>query len=221
MNIEEKTDILKKLPIFSSLDQKALALLSGIVRIREYDKGAAIFREGDRGEKLGIVLDGAVRIIKNTLDGKEFLIRIISRNGIFGEVAVFDDHPYPATAVASSKSLIAEISRNELLDIFRNHIEIAWHVIADLSRKLRDVTGAMKEIAFERVEHRIAALLLKLADENGEVNLTKQEIANMCGTTVETAIRVTRKFEKKGLTRSARGKIVIVDRKGLENMEGE
>lgn len=221
MNIEEKIKILKKLPMFSSLDQKRLAFLSGVVRIREYDKGAVIFREGDQGEKLGILLDGAVRIIKNTLDGRELLIRIISKNEIFGEVAVFDDQPYPATAVASSKSLIAEISRSDLLNVLREHIEIAWHIIADLSRKMRDITNTMKEIAFERVGHRIAALLLKLADENGEVNLTKQEIANMCGTTVETAIRVTRRFEKEGLTRSARGKIAVINRKGLESLDSE
>lgn len=218
MNMET-VHILKSIPLFNNLDESSLKTLSNALIEKTYKKNEYIFYEGEEANAFGIVLTGRVKIVKHSLDGKEVIIRIITEKYIFGEVAMFDNLPYPASAIAMEDSGILIFEKATFLSAIKKEPSIAWQIIMDLSKKLRDASQALKDVASERVEKRIASLLLRLGEYYGnkkekfiELNfpITRQEIADMCGTTVETAIRTMSKFTKDGLIETEKGIIRIL-----------
>lgn len=220
----EALEILKSIPLLSNLDNSSIKSILNALIQKKYNKNDYIFYEGEEANAFGIVLTGRVKIVKHSLDGKEVIIRIIPEKQIFGEVAMFDNLPYPASAVAMENSKILMFEKTTFLSAIKKEPSIAWEIIIDLSRKLRDASQALKEVASELVEKRIASLLMRLGEYYGvkkggiiELNfpITRQEIADMCGTTVETAIRVMSRFTKEGLVETEKGMIKILASQGL------
>jgi CRP/FNR family transcriptional regulator len=137
-----------------------------------------------------------------------------------GTVAVFDGGGYPGTAQVIENCVALVIARNDCLTLVNRFPVFALAVIADLGTRLRSSAEQIRSLAVERVEQRIARVLLKLAESAGsdapegriiEMPLTRQDVADMTGTTVETAIRVMSKFRRLELIRTRRGKVVLVD----------
>ena len=131
---------------------------------------------------------------------------------MFGEVAVLENKPYPASAQAVDETRVLGIRRQDLTSFLAHRPEVALRIIGILGGRLRDAQGRLGDLAGERVEQRIARTLLMLSSKLGStLPFTRQDIADMAGTTTETAIRVTSHLKDRGIVRSARGKIVIVD----------
>lgn len=215
----EHISILKSIPLFSPLDEISLKNISSALSERDFKRNEYIFYENEPANAFGIVIKGRVKIVKHSLEGKEVIIRIIPEKQIFGEVAMFDNLPYPASAIAMEDSKILMFEKATFLAVIKKEPSIAWEIIMDLSRKLRDASQALKEVASERVERRIASLLLRLGEYYGEKKgsaielkfpITRQEIADMCGTTVETAIRIMSRFTKEGIIETEKGTIKIL-----------
>jgi CRP/FNR family transcriptional regulator len=169
-----------------------------------------------------------VKITKLSHDGKEIILELISPGEFFGGFAVLKGFPYPANAIAMQDSEIIRISRHNLMRIIERFPNIMYDITANLGERVREFSDTLKNIALERVESRIASLLLKLAEKTGEksvsgeitiaMGLTKQDIAEMVGTTVETSIRVISRFRKSGLVKDVNGKIVIRDLGALKSI---
>ncbi len=190
-------------------------------------KKGMIFSEGDPSDWLYIVKTGKVKITKVSQEGKEIILEIISPKEFFGGVAVLKKFPYPANAFAMEDSELLKISRKDLLRILDRFPNLMFSMMRDLGERMKDSHEALKNIALERVEARIASLLLKLADKAGqltehgtliELKLTKQDIAEMVGTTVETSIRTLSKFKREGIVSEREGKILIKDKKTLKKV---
>lgn len=220
----EFKNILKSIPLLSKLEDSSIEPILNSLIQKEYKRNDYIFYEGEEANAFGIVIEGRVKIVKHSIDGKEVIIRIIPEKHIFGEVAMFDNLPYPASAVAMQDSKILIFEKANFLSAIKKEPSIAWEIIIDLSRKLRDASQALKEVAAERVEKRIASLLMRLGEYYGvkrgeiiELNfpITRQEIADMCGTTVETTIRVMSRFTKEGMIETEKGLIKILASQGL------
>ena len=145
-------------------------------------------------------------------------------------MAVLRNIPYPANAVAMEDSEILKISRKNLMRLVDRFPNLMYCIALQLGDRMKSSYDSLKNIALERVEARIAALLLKLANKVGvetdeglmiDMRLTKQDVADMVGTTVETSIRTFSKFRKEGLVIDSDGKIIIKDREGLESFRHE
>jgi CRP/FNR family transcriptional regulator len=135
---------------------------------------------------------------------------------MFGEVAVFENKPYPASAQAVIETKVLSINRDDFLKFLTNRPQVALRIINVLGGRLRDAQNRLRDIAGERVEQRIAGVLLMLASKFGfTLPFTRQEIADMTGTTIETAIRVMSSFRERKIIRSTRGKIIIIDNEKL------
>ncbi len=218
---------LKKIELFKNLSDDDLKELgSYLVRV-SFKKKEDIFSEGDQPEWFYIVSKGKVKITKLSHDGKEIILELISPPDIFGGVAVLRNFPYPANAVAMEDSEVIKISRKNLLRLVDRFPNLMYCIALQLGDRMKSSYDSLKNIALERVEARIAALLLKLAGKVGieskeglliDMRLTKQDVADMVGTTVETSIRTFSKFKKQGLVSDSDGKIVIKDREGLAEM---
>jgi CRP/FNR family transcriptional regulator len=215
---------LKKINLFKNLSNEELKELEHYLTESLYHKKENIFTEGDAPEWFYIVLTGKVKVTKISHDGKELILELISPYDIFGGVAVLRNFPYPANAVAMEDSQILKISRKNLMRLVDRFPNLMFCIALQLGDRMKSSYDSLKNIALERVEARIAALLLKLGNKVGvetaaglmiDMRLTKQDVADMVGTTVETSIRTFSKFRKEGLVMDSDGKIIIKDREGL------
>jgi len=219
--------MLGKIDLFKNLTPDELKELEPYFHLVTYKKKEEIFTEGDQPEWFYIVSKGKVKVTKLSHEGKEIILEIISPTDIFGGVAVLRNFPYPANASAMENSEVLKISRKNLMRLVDRFPNLMYCIALQLGDRMKSSYDSLKNIALERVEARIAALLIKLAHKIGvetksgtviDMRLTKQDVADMVGTTVETSIRTFSKFKKQGLLSDANGKITILDRKGLMSL---
>jgi CRP-like cAMP-binding protein len=221
-------EYLKRLNLFSGLNEEEIGEIGSYVERRTYRKKEVIFSEGDQSNWFYILVDGKVKITKLSHEGKEIIIELISPGDLFGGFAVLKGFPYPANAVAMEDCEAVRISRHNLMGIIERFPNFMYDIMANLGERVREFSDTLKSIALERVESRIAALLLKLAEKTGErtaageieiaMRLTKQDISEMVGATVETSIRVMSRFRKSGYLKDVEGKIVIKDLEALKSI---
>jgi CRP/FNR family transcriptional regulator len=209
---------LKKCEIFTELTDKELSKISALFEERSIKKDEYIFMEEDPSGWFYILSSGRVKIVKHSQSGKDIILEIISPGDVFGGVAVLDKKPFPASAQAMEPVSVVRISRRNLFDLMEEHPVLKLAIVKSFSDRLRNAHETLKNIATERVERRIASLLLKLSEKVGiddkgykklDFPLTRQEIAEMVGTTVETCIRSMSKFQKEGRVKSSGGRIFV------------
>ncbi|MBI4683626.1 MAG: Crp/Fnr family transcriptional regulator [Nitrospirae bacterium] len=220
---------LKKIPIFNTLSASDLDEIKPYLITTRFKKKELIFSEGDPSDWLYIVINGKVKITKLAQNGKEIILEIISPMDFFGGVAVMRGFPYPANAVAMEDAEVSKISKSNLMRILDRFPNLMYCMAMNIGDRIKGSHEALKNIAVEKVESRIASLLIKLADKTGiesdstvtiDMKLTKQDIAEMVGTTVETSIRTMSKFKKLGLVSEKSRKIIIKDVNKLKALCG-
>jgi CRP-like cAMP-binding protein len=229
-NTHSKVNIFWKIPMFEFLEAEELDRLLSLCNTERYSKEEYIFLECDSPRKLYVVVKGEVKLLKQTEDGREMIVEMAYPGEIFGEEAIFDGQPYPLTAQALSDSEILSITRTDFFSFLRDNPDLALEIITELGTRLREAQNTIRALAMERVEWRIARVLLILSRKAGSVeadgvsidlDLTRQDIADMAATTVETTIRVLSNFKKIGLVETGKGKIILRDKGKLEEMVSE
>ncbi len=216
MQFSGKAEILRSSFIFSSLNDDELGELANFAIERSFRANEFIFWDGDTPEWFYIVAVGKVKVLKHSSLGKEFIIAFFSPGEMFGEVAVFEDKPYPASAQDVAETKVVGIKTEELLSFLANHPKVALRIINVLGGRLRDAQSRLRDLAGERVEQRLASVLLMLSAKLGlTLPFTRQEIADTVGTTTETAIRVMSHLKDRGIIRTVRGKVIILNEEKL------
>lgn len=223
----DRLQILKKSLFFSSLSESSLKEISRFFSEEKYQRDDYIFFEGDLPEWLYIVMEGRVKLLKHSDTGKDIILQIYSPGDMFGEVSLFDRKPYASSSQAMEPSIILKMPRKDFFLFFGRHPFVATEMILELGRQLGDAQTTIKSLAVDRVEQRIAHILLKLAGKVGvsekggimiNLPLTRQDLADMAGTTVETAIRVMSRFTKSKVIKPADGKIFLLNPQALERI---
>ena len=207
-----KAQALRQSLVYASLSENELAELAGLAIERSFKPGEFVFWDGDAPDWFYMVAEGRVRVFKHSSLGKEFTIAFFGPGEMFGEVAVFENKPYPASAQAVGETKVLGIGRGDFLAFLARRPEVALRIISVLGGRLRDAQGRLRDISGERVEQRLARTLLMLASKLGPtLPFTRQEIADMAGTTTETTIRIMSRLKSGGIIRSVRGETIIVD----------
>jgi len=207
-----KAQILRNSSIFSSLNDDELGELANLAIEHSYMPNEFIFWDGDAPEWFYIVAEGKVKVLKHSSLGKEFIIAFFAPGEMFGEVAVFENKSYPASAQAVAETKVVGIKRDKFLSFLANRPQVALKIINVLAGRLRDAQGRLRDLAGERVEQRLASVLLMLSIKLGlTLPFTRQEVAEMVGTTTETAIRVMSHLKDRGIIHTVRGKVIILD----------
>lgn len=223
-------EALRATPPFNSLPPEDRRRLAAFVRVRRYEKGDAIFREGDPSERFHTVVSGRVKIVKFAPQGKELILEIFGAGDPFGAVAAYEGRPFPASAIAIEPASVLSIARRDFFSLISNHPEITRGLLLGLTRRLVELTQKLAQLSSGGVEYRIASFFLKLADRMGEKDgskvviplaLSRQDIADMVGTTIETAIRIMSRWGKEGIVRTERTSFVIEDRAALEKIAAD
>jgi len=212
----DKAQILRSSAIFSSLNDYELDELAALSIERSFMPDEFIFWEEDTPEWFYIVAEGRVKVLKHSSLGKEFIIAFFGPGEMFGEVAVFENKPYPASAQTITETRVIGVKKDNFLSFLGNHPQVSLKIISILGGRLREAQGRLRDLAGERVEQRLASLLLMLSARIGTtLPFTRQEIANMAGTTTETTIRIMSILKERGIIRSVRGKVIILDEQKL------
>jgi CRP-like cAMP-binding protein len=223
----DRREVLAALPVFAGLSERDWEKVGDFFSERQYQKDDYIFLEGEAPEALYVVKMGKVKVLRHSTDGKDVVLRMAGPGQLLGSVAVFDGGGYPGTAQAIEDCAVLVIGRNDCLTLVSRYPVFALAVINDMGLRLRSSAEQIRSLAVERVEQRIARTLLKLGQTAGadtpegrviELPLTRQDVADMTGTTVETAIRVMSKFRREELIFTRRGKVVLVDLDALQEI---
>lgn len=214
---KDKVQVLKQSSIFSALSDDELAELSKLSAERSFVPDEFIFWDGDAPCWFYIIAEGKVKVVKYSSLGKEFIIAFFGPGEMFGEVAVFENKPYPATAQAITETRVLGIKREDFIAFLISRPQVVLKIITVLAGRLRDAQARLRDLAGERVEQRLARTLLMLSSKLGATfPFTRQELADMAGTTTETATRIISHLKERGIIHSVRGQITVLDETKLK-----
>lgn len=218
-------DLLRRTPVYRNLSPDDRVRLGSVARVRAYQRGDVIFEEGTPSDYFYTIASGRVKIYKMTPSGKDVILEIFGPGDPFGAVAAYEGRPFPATAAALEDTICLAVPRKAFFDLLEHHPSLVRGLLLGLTHRLIELTNRLAELAGGRVEPRVARLFLKLADEAGRAErggvfipmpLSRQELADMTGTTIETCIRIMSRWGKQDLVKTEKDGFVILDRKALE-----
>jgi CRP-like cAMP-binding protein len=210
--------VIETLPLFQGLDAAALAAIVAAARPRRIPKGETLFAQGEAAHGLFVILDGRLKAMQVTPDGQQVVMRYAGTGDLVGHVAVFGSPPYPASAIAVVDSLVLAWDIETMNRLLQQHPALALNALAAMGGRLQEAHTRIREGATERIERRIAHALLRLVRQSGrqvesgveiDFPITRQDLAEMTGTTLFTVSRVLSAWEQEGLVDGGRQRIVI------------
>jgi len=193
--------------------------------LKEFERGDYLWRAGDPAENLTVILRGRVKIIRHAED-RDIILELFGEGDPVGAIAVYNYIPYPASAVCLEPVSLLILPRREYFELLDRHPEFARGIIRELTRLTIALTRKLEEMSGQRVEVRIGQLFLTLAERMGRegregieipIQLSRQEIADLVGTTVETAIRVLSRWGREGVLVSGEKRFLIPSRAKLQD----
>jgi CRP/FNR family transcriptional regulator len=220
---------LRSCAILAALPEAELAALAALARDQRFRAREFIFMEGDAALWFCLVKSGRVRIFRQSRGGKDVVLELLGPGEPFGGVAVIEKRPYPASAQATEPTVVTKLPQDAIVALAERYPSIIKEMALMIGRRLRAAHDSVKSLAADPVEARLAATLLRLAEREGArgphgltlpFHLTRQGLADMTGTTVETAIRVMSRWLKEGLVREAEGRLVLADLQALRDLAG-
>jgi CRP/FNR family cyclic AMP-dependent transcriptional regulator len=226
-SLRAEPEILAQVGLFADLTGEELVGLAALMRPRPYAKEEVIYLRGDPGTAFYVIARGKVKIALTSPDGKELILRRLGPGGFHGELALLDDEPRSADAIASEPSVLLVLQRDAFRQFLSEHPEVAAKLLGTVSQYLRRNAELIQDATFLDVPARLARILLELAGTPGSTELPppgavipdrmKQgEIAALVGATRESVNKWLGSFEKQGLISYDRGQITLLRPSGLK-----
>src|SRR5688572_18124704 len=221
----EAEAVLKVTPVFRKLAAHDLHTIAGEAIVRHYARGQTIFEQSTPSDAFYTIASGRVKIFKMLPTGKDMILEVFGKGDPLGAVAAYDGRPFPASAVALEDTVCVVIPRPVFFRLLEEQPSLVRGLMLGLTVRLVELTNRLAELSGSRIEPRFARLFLKLAGEMGRserggtfipLALSRQELADMTGTTIETGIRIMSRWGKEDVVRTEKDGFVIVDRATLE-----
>jgi CRP-like cAMP-binding protein len=217
-------EVLKKVPLFASLPEQELVPFAELVRERSYPKGSVILFEDDQGDSLYLLAAGQVKVVLIGEDGREIILSVLREGSFFGEMALLDDQPRSAHVIAMEDASLLVLRREDFQAQLKHSPGVAVALLRELAGRLRRADEKIGSLVLLDVNGRVADLLLRMADEEGGIRITRKVthhvIAQMIGSSRETVSRTMRDFVEKGWIQVGRKEIQLLDRPALEQAAG-
>lgn len=213
-------DFLTRAPVFAGLPPREVEAVAAVAREARVRARDYVFLEGDPARWFCLVKTGHVKILRHARGGRDVVLELLGPGEMFGGVAVIERRPYPASAQATEPSVVVKIPQEAIVALTERQPTIIREIALMIGRRLRGAHDSMKALAVDPVEARLAAALVRLAEREGTPSgegvvlpfpLTRQSLADMTGTTVETTIRIVSRWLKQRLLREDGGRLVLRD----------
>jgi CRP/FNR family transcriptional regulator, nitrogen oxide reductase regulator len=218
---------LSAIPLFRRVSPEDRERIASVAQLRSYERGDSVFAEGDPPDFFFVVVTGRVKVFKQTPSGSDLILEIFSPGGPLGAVAAYESRLYPASAEALEPATCLLIPRPDFFSLLEHHPSLVRGLLSSLSLRLVELTTRLSELTGGRIEVRFARLFLKLAEQIGKpspdgmfipISLSRQELADLTGTTIETCIRIMSRWGKDEVIRTQKDGFVLIDRATLEEM---
>lgn len=205
--ISREEQLLRSATLFGGMDAESVRSLVSAMTRREYVKGETIFREGDDGQAMYIIVKGKVKLARTARDGRENLLALLGAGDMFGELSVFDPGPRLSRAHAVDDSIVYELPKPVLDSWLEDHLEMSRHMLRALAQRIRRTSNTMADLIFSDVPGRVAKAILDLGHrfgrmERGHVTvrhgLTQEELAQLVGASRETVNKALADFASRG-----------------------
>jgi CRP-like cAMP-binding protein len=216
--IDERAAFLTTVRLFERLPASTLRALAAHLSVRQVQRGRFIFAEGEPADALYILAAGRVKVVRQTEDGREVILRVIALGEIFGGAGGWGEPVYPAGAVALEAVTALRLPAASFTTLIATSPDFALAVVRELGARLREAEARIRELQTERVERRIARTLLRLAGKTGTktargielgLPLSRQDVAELAGTTLSTASRILSAWDERGIIVAGRERVVI------------
>jgi len=210
------TAVLKAVPLFTTISEEQLRMLTTMVTRRSASRNTTIMSSGDATDSLYIVLSGRLKVMMSDSDGKEVILSILGPGEFFGEMGLIDDEPRSASVVSIEPCELLFIAKRDFKKCLAENFEMAMAVMRGLVRRLREADRKIGSLALLDVYGRVARLLLDMAETvDGEKIVTKrlpkQDIAKMIGASREMVSRVMKDLQTGGYIEMRGSNIVLRD----------
>jgi CRP/FNR family transcriptional regulator len=215
--------VLSTFPYFSGISAADLDLVRQAFFDKSVRRGEMIFMEGEPAESLYFLVSGIVKLFKTSAQGKEQIIGLAHPHEVLNDISVFDGGPNPMGAQAMTAVTVYGIKKDRLDAALRQYPRISAQIIRVMAARTRQLITLVEDLSFKHVIGRVVKILLEhVGDGTGpSERLTQQEMAAMAGTAREVVARSLKALEERGLIRLERHRIVIVDRRGLQEITEE
>jgi CRP-like cAMP-binding protein len=205
---------------FRALGPERLARLRGFVHERRAPAHTTLFVEGQPADALWAVRRGVVRLYKTSPDGRITTLETLGAGEVFGALSAVGADRYPASAESVVDTAAWTLARSTFVRLLAEEPRLGVEVLGILTRRLHAAHERIRAFAHDPVPARLARELLRAA-AGGEAQVTRRALADAAGTTVETAIRVLRRFHREGIVRGAVGRVTVIDAAALRRIAGE
>ena len=219
MDTDARIEVLKGVGLFKGLDRDGLFGVAEAAHEHPVPKGGAMFDQGDEATHGYVICWGRVRLDQVTPDGQNIVVRHLGPGEMVGLVAVLRRIPFPATPVALEDCMALAWSAPTFADLMTRYPQIAQNAIAVVGGRIEELQNRLSEVATRRVEQRIAAALLRLANQAGRkvdggieipFPLSRQDLAEMTATTLHTVSRTLSAWDQEGVVESRRSSHLVI-----------
>jgi CRP/FNR family transcriptional regulator len=217
---EETAALLGRVPVFEALRPEDLVRVTDVAVPRSFRGGEVVFRENDDSDTCYVVRSGHARAVREHADGRQITLATFGPGDIFGELAMFDDERRSATVEAVDALEVLGIPGVDMRALLTRHPEIAVKLVIALGRRLRAANERLARQSFQTVQSRVAAVLAQLVEQAraegaGErdvlLTATQTELAQLAGSSRESASRFLAVLERAGVISQGRGRLTVHD----------
>jgi CRP/FNR family cyclic AMP-dependent transcriptional regulator len=221
----EVVELLGGVPVFSTLERGDLERIAQLAVPREFEPGEVVFREGDSSDTCYVVRNGRARAVRTHRAGRTITLATFGPGDIFGELALFEDERRSATVEAVQRTSVVGVLGPDMRRLMTEHAEIAARLVIALGRRLRETNERLSRQSFQTVQSRVAVVLSELVAQEATaadgakdvlVQATQAELAQLAGSSRESASRFLAVLERAGVISQGRGRLVVHDPAALK-----
>jgi CRP-like cAMP-binding protein len=223
---QQRQDLIRDVPLLARLPEDALSALASRGRVRGFRANDVIFREGEPGDSLHMVIEGQVRIVVLSPVGEEVTVTYLGPGECVGDLALLDGRPRSASAIASQTTKTLVVTRGDFRRWLRERPQAAFALLETLSLRVRRTDEALADLALLDLPSRLAKRLLSLAGARQpakggalpKLRITQAEMASMLGVSRESVNKQLNAFAREGWVSLGRGSVTVKDAKALRDI---
>jgi CRP-like cAMP-binding protein len=219
--------LIRSFALFEAIPSEALDEILARAQPRRIAKGSVVFHQGQTADEFYVLVNGKLRVTQISPAGEQLVVRFVTPGEIFGVAMALDRLDYPGSAEAVVECLVLAWPSSYWPDLVAKVPQFALNTLQTVGRRLQEAHTRLREMATQEVERRVAHTLLRLMSQAGrpagdkvviDLPVTRQDIAQMTGTTLHSVSRILSSWEKLGLVESGRRKITVIDESGLSRL---
>jgi CRP/FNR family transcriptional regulator, cyclic AMP receptor protein len=223
----DKEMVLSEHFLLRHLSRDELRRLAATTTLSNHPAGAVIFQKGDPGNSMIAVVRGRVKICAHSSEGKELILNIIERGGLFGEIALFDGEPRTADAIALEDTDLLSLERSRFQPFLKENPDLALRLLAVVCKRFRETSEHLEDTLFREAPSRLARCLLRLSrafgkDVDGstvlDIKLSQQQLGNYVGVSRETVNKQLGEWQRDGLIAINSSIITLRNKAALEDV---